>query len=83
MHLYAIISVTRWLDCLFNIWPFTAMKISPIAFFGQNMLKIVAILKNNIKIIAKYFENIANLAKFRQISSHWLSFKPSQAIVRV
>ena len=25
-------SVTRWLDYLFNIWSFTTMKISPIAF---------------------------------------------------
>ena len=24
-------SETRWLDCLINIWPFTTMKIYPIA----------------------------------------------------
>ena len=24
------LNVTRWLDCLLNIWPFTAMKICPI-----------------------------------------------------
>ena len=25
-------SVTRWLECLFNILPFTTMKIRPIAY---------------------------------------------------
>ena len=28
---WRVTSVTRWLDYLFNIWPFTRMKIGPIA----------------------------------------------------
>ena len=40
---YILLSVTRRLDHLFNIWLFTPMKICPIAFrICQNKLKILA-----------------------------------------
>ena len=38
-------SVTRWPYCLFNIWPFTAMTICPIANERQSRVTIFQIMK--------------------------------------
>ena len=40
---------------LFNIWPFTEMKIDPIACFSQNRCKILPSTEYTLKNIAKYF----------------------------
>ena len=61
-------SVTRWLNCLFNIWQFAKMKIGPIAFLCPSRFKIVSSTQYTLK-------NIAKLAKFRQIWSHWRGAK--------
>ena len=65
-----MISVTRWLDNFFNIWPFAKTKIR------HNYIKVCQIrfksLPNitNPQKIAQYFENFAKEVEFIQIWSH-------------
>ena len=68
----AVFSVTRWLNCLFNIWPFRTMKICPIikiiakvdSLFGQ----ILNIFPRNGQILFKILFKWPKIAK---IWSHW------------
>ena len=68
--LYALsTSVTRWLDYLFNIWPFTTMNVCLIAkVFPKVGSKFCQIYHQKI---AKDIKNFANVAKFCQILSHY------------
>ena len=64
-------SVTRWLNYLFNIWPFRTMKNWPIVKIfvkvGSQFGHILNILSRNGRIL---FFNFPKVAKFRQIWSH-------------
>ena len=55
-------SVTTWSDYLFNIWPFTTMKIGLIAnIIFRSMLKIVSITTNTFQKMTKSFKILPNL----------------------
>ena len=55
-------SVTRWLGYLFNIWPFTTVKICPISTkLGS---KFCQLLNESVIDITKDIENFAKLLKF-------------------
>ena len=57
--------MTGWLDYWFNIWPFTAMKMYPIA-------KTLANTGSNFyQILNEMQKNAKDLQFFRQIWPHW------------
>ena len=61
--------MTRWLDYLLNISPFTRFKICPME---KNISHIgFKILIEPSRDCPRYL-NLAKLAKFRQVWSHWL-----------
>ena len=75
-------SVTRLPECVFNIWPFTAMKTCPKSI--QIVPKWVKnFVKNqiNLKYIAKDFEIFATVVEFRQIWSY--CFLPSMTLSEI
>ena len=58
-------SVTRCLDCFFNIWPFTTMKIYPKAYKkSQNGFTTLPNIKSTFQMLLK-------------ISKFWLNFVKS------
>ena len=64
------ISVTRWLDYLFHIWPFTKMKCCPIPFkFCQKGSKFCQILNEPFQNWYSFL-CCAKVAKFCQAWSH-------------
>ena len=50
-------SVARWLVYLFNIWPFTTLKMSSRDFFAKLGFKFCQILDAHSKILPKSFKN--------------------------
>ena len=67
-----VTSVTRWLDCLFNIWPFSTLIICPILFrICQIELKILPNTKSTHSKWSKFFNVGPEWLKFRKIWSHW------------
>ena len=52
---------------LFNLWPFTAMTICPIAKNANVGSKVCQIINEPSKKLPKDFYNFAKVAKFRQI----------------
>ena len=62
-------SVTRWLDHLFNIWPFTTMKVAPMEYIiCKNRLRILPNTELNLNKICQDLKS-STMAKFRQIWS--------------
>ena len=58
------ISFPRWPDCVFNIWPFIAMKILPKSILFVSMrVKNFAQIQIYPKYIAKYLQKWWNFAK--------------------
>ena len=64
-------SVTRWTNCAFNICPFSAMKMCPIAYKLCQWVENFAQNQINLKYIATDFKLFAKVVEFRQIWSHW------------
>ena len=51
---YITFSVTRWLNCLYNIWPFSKIEICPKASnFSQGRFKTLSDIKQTFKILPK------------------------------
>ena len=67
-NLFDRTSVTRWLECLFNIFNFSTMKICPIAYkMCQNLLKIMPNTKWTLSKWPKLFNGVPkwwNFAKY-------------------
>ena len=57
-------SVTRWLDYLFNIWPFRTIKVCPnVKIFAKSLI---------VNKRPKTTIFLPEWRKFRQLWSHWL-----------
>ena len=59
-------SVTRWPDCVFNIWPFTAAKICPKAFKLSKVSWKLCPNQINLKYIAKVVEYTGDGLHYKQ-----------------
>ena len=62
--------MTRWLDFLFNIWPFITMTICPTAKIVKVGSKFCEIPNKPLKNLPKTQLFFAQVAKFGQIRSH-------------
>ena len=70
--IWICVSVTRWLDNLFNVWPFTIMKCpQKQKIFAKAGSKCCQIL--NYQKVALDFLIFDKMAKFHQIWSHWFA----------
>ena len=76
---FRVISVTRWLDNFFNIWPFTAVKISPIISQIPKVCSAFCQIRNRLSKICQIFVNFCQSGKISQnlvtllAMSHFLS----------
>ena len=64
-----VASMTRWLDYLFNIWPFTTFSQ---LFYLQKFFQYFSKFKINPQKFSIVFLNFAKVAIFCQVWSHWL-----------
>ena len=71
---FRVISVTRWLDNFFNIWPFTTIYLNLLNNIQccQCRFKISPNPKWTLRKSTNTFNFFAKLPKFGQIWSHWL-----------
>ena len=65
------VSVTRWLDYLFNIWPFAAMKIFPMAEMNPQNCQTLLEFRQSVKILPNLVTTDAGLSKILFSNPSW------------
>ena len=65
-------SVTRFVDCMFNVWSFAVLKICPkVHKICQRELKILSNIKWTLSKWPKFFNIVPNFAKSGHTGSRW------------